>query len=285
MKSKQIVIDKDAFIGIDISTLCKFAKRHFLILPEVLIYECMTSDNMKERKLIQRCKTLIVSGAYYCPRSVTYLKWEAKNASPYPWFLADLEKTNLIRRENSIRQEHTFDIKELQEVYNLHYEVANGILSGTSSNLKSKMNLERPDIIQRIKKMSQNTMCRFTEWFENIDRFNMHNTAVTKLPEKFIKDKVNFCLSVEWITWQYFRIITVLVDDYYYRSETGGSPKNEKIEHDFQDMEYVLLLCRADGLLTRDEKMVKPLAKAAFPDKDVFSSLDEVPEDYKYDWA
>ena len=284
MEPKQIVIDKSTFLGMKLDDLCNFAKDHCLIIPEVLIYECMTSNNMKERKLLQCCKKLIVSGAYYCPRSVTYLKWEARNTSPYPWFLPDLGKTDLIRKKNSIRQEHTFDTKELREIYNLHYSIAKGILSDTSNKLKVKMNLKRPDIVLRIKKMSQNKTNRFTEWFESIDKFNMHDTAVTKLPEKFIKDKAHFCLSREWITWQYFRIITVLVDDYYYRNETGGSPKNERIEHDFQDMEYVLLLSRADVLITGD-KFVKALSKTAFPKKDVFSSLDEVPEDYKCNWT
>ncbi len=51
------------------------------------------------------------------------------------------------------------------------------------------------------------------------------------------------------------------------------------------DLEYVLLLSRADGLLTRNEKLVKPLAQAAFPKKDVFSSLDEVPEEYVCHWS
>lgn len=65
----------------------------------------------------------------------------------------------------------------------------------------------------------------------------------------------------------------------------GGGPGEERAEHDYQDMEYVILLSRADCILTRDEKLVKPLAKAAFPDKDVFSSLDEVSEDYLCNWT
>jgi len=44
-----------------------------------------------------------------------------------------------------------------------------------------------------------------------------------------------------------------------------------------------MLLSRADCLLTSDEGCSR-LAKAAFPEKDVFSSLEEVPEDYLVDW-
>lgn len=50
-------------------------------------------------------------------------------------------------------------------------------------------------------------------------------------------------------------------------------------------MEYVLLLSRADGITTCDKELVEPLARAAFPGKDVFSSLEEVPESYRCDWA
>jgi hypothetical protein len=50
-------------------------------------------------------------------------------------------------------------------------------------------------------------------------------------------------------------------------------------------LEYVLLLARADAIITRDKKLVEPLARAAFPEKDVFSSLEEVPDSYRCDWA
>jgi hypothetical protein len=99
-----------------------------------------------------------------------------------------------------------------------------------------------------------------------------------------IKDKPQLSPSSEWISWQYVRLLNVIVMFYQSLGAKGGFPQNERAEHDFQDMEYVLLLSRADGLLTRDKRLVKPLAKAAFPDKGVFSSLDEVPDSYRFDW-
>ncbi|MGE5295203.1 MAG: hypothetical protein ACM3VT_10280 [Solirubrobacterales bacterium] len=38
-----------------------------------------------------------------------------------------------------------------------------------------------------------------------------------------------------------------------------------------------------DALLSKDKGM-GDLARAAFPEKDVFSSLEEVPESYRCDW-
>ncbi len=102
-----------------------------------------------------------------------------------------------------------------------------------------------------------------------------------------IKDNEKFCSSPEWISWQYFRLMDIIVQNYYYLRLTDAMPKEEidRAEHDYQDMEYVLLLSRADAILTRDKKLVGPLARAAFPKKDVFSSLDEVPEDCICNWT
>jgi hypothetical protein len=72
--------------------------------------------------------------------------------------------------------------------------------------------------------------------------------------------------------------------EHFFIRETGDPKELTNIEHDYLDTEYVLLLSKADGLLTRDKEMVRPLAKAAFPEKDVFSDIDEVPAEYKCHW-
>ena len=68
------------------------------------------------------------------------------------------------------------------------------------------------------------------------------------------------------------------------RTIGGENPKLLQAEHDCQDIEYVTYLARADGLLTRDKRLAIPIANIAFPDKDVFSSLDEVSEEYICNW-
>jgi len=40
-----------------------------------------------------------------------------------------------------------------------------------------------------------------------------------------------------------------------------------------------------DALLGQVSTVFAPLTRAAFPEKDVFSSLEEVPESYRCDWA
>jgi HEPN domain-containing protein len=76
-------------------------------------------------------------------------------------------------------------------------------------------------------------------------------------------------------------MISVMHLEYRYLRE---SRPVDKIEHDLQDMEYVSLLSRADAILSTD-RLLCDLARAAFPEKDVFSSLAEVPDSYRCDWA
>jgi hypothetical protein len=45
---RRIILDKNIFCGTRDEKLCQFARSHFLILPEVLIYECATTPNKKD---------------------------------------------------------------------------------------------------------------------------------------------------------------------------------------------------------------------------------------------
>ena len=91
-------------------------------------------------------------------------------------------------------------------------------------------------------------------------------------------------MSDEWVSWHFLRLYLILLMERSLLRHTGAASGQIYVEHDLQDITYVLLLSRADGLLTWDKGLVIPLAKAAFPEKDVFSSLDEVPEEYLGDW-
>ena len=87
------------------------------------------------------------------------------------------------------------------------------------------------------------------------------------------------------MAWHPFRLSDIVVREYLYLRQTGSSLGEERVEHDYQDVGYVLLLSRANGIITRGRKLVEPLARAAFPEKDLFSSLDEVSESYRCDWT
>ena len=48
-KPKQIVIDKDALIGINLNKLCDFAKGHLLLACDTLLYECTTTSESNRK--------------------------------------------------------------------------------------------------------------------------------------------------------------------------------------------------------------------------------------------
>jgi hypothetical protein len=234
--------------------------------------------------MLDACKSLIESGAYYCSCSVSFLQWEGQNLQPYPQSLPDLPKTQRIR-EGHVRREASFTPEEIERTLQLHTRLAKNMLVGTVARVAERIGSERPDIAKNVKMLPSDRRVRMRQWLDGLDRIGMYEVAVRSMPEGWVKDLTGFCRGKEWISWQYFRLASVLANEYYYLRQMGGIPGNHRAEHDYQDMEYVLLLSRAEGLLTRDQRVVTPLAQAAFPDKDVFFKLDEVPEEYLCHWS
>jgi len=283
-KPKQIVIDEDAFIGIGIDALCDFAGDHLLLGCDTLLYECATTSQGSPKDMLYRYKRLIQGGAYYCSCSVKYLQSEGKICCAYPWFLPDLDATRQIRMGEA-RLEDTLTSPKTGDVFRSRCRVARAEFVGLSEKLKSRIDLERPDVGKVIRDLPRDGLGRLGKLFERIDTLDLHEMGVESVPDNWIKDKRKFCLSSEWMSWHYVRLTSAIVENYYYLRQMGGVPGDVRAEHDYQDMEYVLLLSRADALLTRDNELVSPLAKAAFPEKDVFSNLDDVPQDYVCDWT
>jgi len=282
-KPKQIILDKEALVGININDLCDFAQNHLVLGCDVLLYECATTSEAKRPDMLSRYKQLIKAGAYYCSCSITFIQSESKNCLPYPWFLPDLHATEQIRTGEA-RLEDLHNLTTYGKVSQQRYKVAKSFLN-VSDKLKNRIDIENPDVGKKTKQLPSDKFERFRILFEAIDSRNPHQTCIDSFPHYWIKDERKFCLSPEWMSWQLIRLTDAIVRDYYYLRQLGGGPGEKRAEHDYQDMEYVILLSRADCILTRDEKLVKPLAKAAFPDKDVFSSLEEVPEDYICNWT
>ena len=278
---KQLIIDKDVFQGTSQATLCKFAKNHFLILPEVLLYECLTNPEQKSI-LRHRFEQAMLGGAYICPSAKRIVFKEARELSPCR-FLPDLQMTTDIR--GAIKKNMSyFDSDLVQETYEERCKSAKTLLD-SAPNTAEKIASQEPGILKEAKKYQGNRSERFKLWVETVTRKDVHELVIEKL-SYLTKSPERFCLSNEWITWHYFCFVCVIHLEYtFLRTVQGETPKLTQAEHDCQDIEYVTYLSLADGLLTRDKKLVTLLAKAAFPDKDIFSSLDEVPEEYVCHWS
>jgi hypothetical protein len=282
-KSKQIVIDKDAFVGIRLDSLRSFAANHLLLLSDALVYECATARRQCPKGLLDRYEAAVRAGAYYCSMSRTFVEWDCRQCRPYPWFLPDLTATEQIRRGEG----HLADLLNSSEYAELSQQsdkVARAFLNVTEK-VTNRIDVEDPRVGNKIRQLPSDKYERFRILFGFVDSGMLHESGIESVPHGWIEKPEHFCLSPDWISWQRVRLADVIANNYLHLRQTGGAPSESRAEHDYQDMEYVLLLSRADGILTRDKKLVEPLARAAFPEKDVFSSLKEVPESYRCDWA
>ena len=271
----QIVIDKSSLIGINIDTLCNLAENHLLLACDTLLYECATTSESKREKTLHCYKRMMDAGAYHCSCSVGYLEKERISYKPYPSLLYDSGITQKIR-EYSI--EDFLDPATIKEIFQVRLNVAKNILLEISKNIKTRLDSEESDVGKAIRNSPSNPFERFKIFLEHIDSsIQLPQWVMSLVCKDLIKDETKYCLSPEWISWQLIRLMVAMVWNYYYLRQTGGPPRDNRAEHDYQDMEYVLLLSRADGMLTKDQSLMKPLAKAAFPEKQVFSSIEEIP--------
>jgi hypothetical protein len=149
-----------------------------------------------------------------------------------------------------------------------------------------KLSVEDPDLLRKVKTWNASGGVRPDRlrcWLEYVDSESMYEWS-QKLLEGITPTPDKFCLSDDWVTWHFLRLSGIYFLEQTFHTHHGSIAGAEVLEHDLQDIFYVTLLCRVDGLLSRDKKLVQPLARAAFPEKDVFSSLEKVPDSYRCDW-
>jgi hypothetical protein len=284
-KPKQIVIDKNAFQGTALYKLRTFTEKHALLVCDTLLYECGTTGSRNAAQALQRCKSVIDVGGYYCHCSLEYVQWEASHCIPHPWFLPDLHMTEQIRI-GRIDIASNLQTERAMKTFSSRCETARRQLLEPSAEFKKGFDVEHAGLAEEVRRLPPSEKYeRLREAFASIDKTDQHKMALCLIPQNWIKDETRFCLSPEWMTWQYMRLISTMQGEYTYLRLRGSAPDAKHTERDYQDMEYVLLLSRADAIITRDKKLVEPLAREAFPDKDVFSSLDEVTEDYICNWT
>jgi len=283
-KSKQVVIDKSAFDGIRTDALCGFARCHVLLVSDTLLYECATSDE-RRKKGLDRYEKLVRDGAHWCSMSTEYIEWEGKNSRPYPRLLANAQKTEWIRAQTE-NLDVMLDSQITNKSRDSHWAMPRRMFLEMSRQLHERVCSELPHVASEIRDLPDCKFARFQTWLNGIDTYSdIHELALQWLPSRWIGNTAQFCTSREWMAWQHLRLSLAVQRDYVYLRQKGGDPGNRLAEHDDRDVEYVLLLSRADGIITRDKKLVEPLTRAAFPEKDVFSSLEEVPESYRCDWT
>jgi len=290
---KQLVIDKDVFHGKSTPYLCDFARTHFLILSEDLYYECVTAGKekkdtakveKKKQELLDRFRDVVLAGGCICPRRNTIIKKEAENLSPYGP-LVDMQTISAVRRTFQ-RNSRPYEAEDLEIAYRNELKMAQMMID-SADGFTRKLVSEEPELLNQIRKRDNSKTARLDRLIESaeaVDSQDIIHNASEEMLKGFTEHPEKFCLSDEWVSWHFLRLYLILLQERTFFRHTGDGSGQISVEHDLQDISYVLLLSRADGLLTHDKKLTIPLAKAAFPEKDVFSTLEEVPEDYLGDW-
>jgi len=284
MMSKLLVIDKNRFQGIAEPLLVKFVRNYNVVLPYALGIECLISNDGKGRRpgkspmrLLSRFDAAVKAGAYFGYSSSALIRKEKETLCAVDSVVHE-EGTRAVRDgflalyEKSVGVEAACCRQTFQPLVDILCDLASAYLANIN-----KKGLCR-DFQMEIQKTSQ--VQRFCKWLDAVRQMK------TEILRRWIPD-VASNVTDEWYTWQVIRLWWAWATECAgRRSHIGGPITIQKdVSNDLYDMEYIAYLSKADGILTRDKTLVEPLARAAFPDKDVFSSLDEVPDDYLCDWG
>lgn len=273
--SKLLVIDKSVLHGISSERLAEFCKNHQAVLPYSMVVECLMSKT-RATDLLQRFQMCVKSGASVGKGLTNVLNSEQQTCCPVSSII-DKDTTDAIRTGSFTTDTDFLSLEahRCEKTYRSRYDRLRDV------GLKHFINAEKKKgLVAGFRDDCQNTSLseRLVKWLRVIDasRINILNYFAPK----FAKSP-----ELDWFTWHYIRLHYAWGLEWVCkRSASGNSYEQRDISNDYWDIEYVVCLCRADGLLTRDNNLVKPLSKTAFPEKDVFSSLEKIPEDYVCRW-
>ena len=283
---KQVVIDKCAFQGTNDDRLCSFAMNHVLVLPHDLYGEIVTSKKLHEREThLQRFRNAMLSNAHWGRSLRSMVEWEAKTLQPYGP-LVDWDETRKMRDRLARGDAYSPEFASDAAVGNLDSaRITLGkcamVCQEVAPHILACAGARRHELEPRARRWER--LQFLIDRIDEPDALNIHAIAVSQCREG-IRHPDRFCLSRDWVSWQHVRLTTVLLLEYsFLKKGRGGGTEQENAEHDLYDVHYAVLLSRADGVITWDKQLVEPLARAAFPENDVFSSLEEVPESYRCD--
>ncbi len=273
---KVILLDKSVLHGTSTHKLKQFVNNHFLILPRVLYDECVMDEKDPKEILLKRFGDVVAAGGYTCKDGMYIVQREGQMLQPFP-YLADHVETDSFR-ETVKRLGKLPKPDSVEHIYKIHMDAAQFLLDSYDEVAKTIDPEKLEDAEAKRGTLEANKLECFRFWIETIEHIDIHTLAVNAF-RQFTNTPDRYCLSNDWVTWHYLKIATALAFEYTFRKGKPGKNQLTNAEHDIQDLEYVFLLSKAGALLTGDH-VCSCLAKAAFPDKDVFSSLDEVPEEY-----
>jgi len=276
---KLLVIDKNRFQGIPFDLLIEFVKNYYVVVPHILAVECLISENRYPSEktkdpliLLNRLDRIIKGGANIGYSLSRLIEKERTRISTVDSII-DEDGTHIFRKgelstdRDFIEREakycrETFEpwINLLLQLLKTFYD--NAVKKGLLKNFREEAGQTSRDI-------------RLIKWLKATDMMRKD------ILDKFFPE-ISSYVGTYWFTWQTLRLWFAWGFEWTcMRSQSGPSIENVDISNDMYDMEYVAYLSRAEGLLTRDKKLVEPLARAAFPEKDIFACIEDVPRSYR----
>jgi hypothetical protein len=257
---KLLVVDKSIFHGLCDEKLCAIAKDYNVVLPDVLAVECLISKDRKE-KLLRRFGKAIKAGAKMGCSSSKLFREEKAILCPAK-SIVDEDNTKLFR--NGTPNANSDFIKQQAEYCQKAFEPRINLLSKYAGTLYKDLCDNEKLSKDFIKKDQMDKVDRLKEFVQGVDK------KVKDILKHLFSEKISSHADASWFTWQMTRLWWTYCFEWTYENNLPGSAKNDDISNNFYDIEYVTYLLWADGLLTGDKDLVSPLAKAAFPKKDIF---------------
>ena len=276
--NKLLILDKSVFQGTACSELIRFVKCHRVILPHALCVECAisqkgsSSKNAKDPKqLVQKLLDVMKNGAY-AGKSPGKIVEEERSRNAAIETLVDMEVTQTMR-EDVLDDEPNFE-KAREECEKAFKSIINSVEQLADQYYKNivKKELEK-DFREEV---DENDLGgRLTRWLQPIDGNK------SDISDHLLGSGSNAMKADRW-EWQHLRLCLAWgMELACKRNKSGRSFENyNELSNDIYDICYVAHLSQADGLIARDKNLVQPLAKVAFPSKDVFESIDDVPRSY-----
>lgn len=287
--SELLVVDKSIFhslCGCD-EKLCAFVKNYNVVLPNALAAECLISENQEPSKnpvkLLRGFDKAIKAGAKMGYSSLKLFQAEKQTLCTAK-SVVDESTTKLIRNgtlnteADFIKQEAEYCRKTFEPIIESLLEIARILYD----------NLCKRDKLAEAIRKKKDRIRRFENWIYATDK-EMKNVI-----SHLFSEKIRRHADTNWFLWQLSRLYFAYSLDLMFIKNLPGSCVKKDISNDFYDIEPVSYLSRADGLLTNDKKLQVPLAKAAFPKKEVFvvdtskdvqhvldDIIDNIPQSYR----
>jgi len=261
-----VVIDKNVFQGSPLDMLCEFAEHQTLVISYPLCVECLVAASRGRGDLLDRIHKVVRAGGCCGAQPLKLVESEKVSRSPVQ-SIVDRSATEMIAN-GTPPDDPEYIAMEAEKYQHDLGPIVEGMLQLGETHYGSIVEKGYLSGMRATDMEDRSTRLRL--WVEATDKM------AQKLLETSAPDMASY-LTPEWYTWQDHRLRWVLAFEWaYQKAKSGSLPPYRYASHDFHDMQYVTYLTRADALITRDERLVAPLARAAFPQKCLSSDLGSV---------